>query len=116
MKIEDVIAWQKANLLNEELKRVLVLVEDVTLKIQIQRASLSIINNIIEAFERTNKKETIFYLYEAKSACVALNSKVNSLKLIYFVNLTTFEISFLLKLIIEVSTLITELITFVKFK
>ena len=111
MKIEDVIAWQKANLLNEELKRVLVLVEDVTLKIQIQRTSLSIINNIIEAFERTNKKETLFYLYEAKSSCVALYSKVNLLKFIYFVNLTNFEITFFLKLIIEVSVLIKELIS-----
>ncbi|MEK7127688.1 MAG: four helix bundle protein [Patescibacteria group bacterium] len=42
---------------------------DFSLKDQIQRAAVSVISNIAEGFERSNREEFLYFLYVAKGSC-----------------------------------------------
>ena len=76
-KFEDLICWQRARLLTQEIYR---LFQDLNtsefkgskvdrgLQDQIQRASVSIMSNIAEGFERGTKQEFLNYLYIAKGS------------------------------------------------
>ena len=61
-RFEDLIAWQKAKLLCVSLYKIFETFKDFGLKDQIQRAAVSIMNNIAEGFERNNNKEFILFL------------------------------------------------------
>ena len=66
-KFEDIHAWQKARDLNKELykyTRVGGLARDFSLKDQLRRASISVMSNIAEGFERDGNKE---FLQDRKS-------------------------------------------------
>jgi hypothetical protein len=54
---EDVLAWQKAKTLTIELYSKFKHSRDFAFKDQIQRASVSIMNNVAEGFERATNKE-----------------------------------------------------------
>lgn len=56
-KFEDIIAWQKALDLTFEIYTLFDKSNDYGFKDQIQRASVSIINNIAEGFERRSNNE-----------------------------------------------------------
>jgi len=71
-KFEDLDTWQKAR----DLCRVIYDIsscgnfnKDYGLKDQIRRASVSVLSNISEGFERENNKEFILFLYYAKGSC-----------------------------------------------
>ncbi len=57
MRFEDIKAWQKAKLLTLQIYKVFENSKDYSFKDQIQRASVSIMNNIAEGFERQSSKE-----------------------------------------------------------
>jgi four helix bundle protein len=68
-KFEDVLAWQKAQelvLLNYSSFKNL---KDFSFKDQLLRASVSIMNNIAEGFERKTDKDFKHFLYIAKGSC-----------------------------------------------
>jgi four helix bundle protein len=65
-RFEDVIAWQKAKELKIRINKLFEHSKDFGFKDQIQRASVSIINNIAEGFERKGNKEFSHFLYIAK--------------------------------------------------
>jgi len=73
-KFEEVIAWQKAKILTEEIYASFKFCRDFSFKDQMQRASLSILNNIAEGFERNTNKELIHFLYIAKGSCGEVRS------------------------------------------
>lgn len=50
-KFEDIIAWQKADLLVIDLYKIFSSLKDFSFKDQILRAAVSIMNNIAEGFE-----------------------------------------------------------------
>jgi len=76
-RFEDIIAWQKS-------KDLCILVystynncKDFGFKDQIQRAAVSIMNNIAEGYERQTDKEFRQGLYIAKGSCGELRSMIN---------------------------------------
>lgn len=62
-KFEDVIAWQKSKELSIYVYKVFKDCKDLSFKNQIERASVSVMNNIAEGFERYSKKDFIHFLY-----------------------------------------------------
>lgn len=73
-RFEDIIAWQKAKVLTVEVYRLFSDSNDFGFKDQIQRASVSVMNNIAEGFERKSNKEFKYYLFIAKGSCGEVRS------------------------------------------
>jgi len=73
-KFEDIIAWQKARSLTRDIYAIFKSCRDFGFRDQIQRASLSIMNNIAEGFERRGDKELSHFLYIAKGSCGEVRS------------------------------------------
>ena len=73
-RFEELIAWQKAKVLCIEVYKVFEHSKDFGFKDQIQRASVSIMNNIAEGFERKGNKEFAHFLYIAKGSCAEVRS------------------------------------------
>jgi len=78
-KFEDLIAWQKARELTNqiyEITRHNDFTRDFGLKNQIQRASVSIMSNIAEGFERGGRAEFHQFLSIAKASCAEVRSQL----------------------------------------
>jgi four helix bundle protein len=73
-RFEEAIAWQKAKLLCVEVYKVFENSKDFGFKDQIQRAAVSVMNNIAEGFERKGNKEFAYFLYVAKGSCGEVRS------------------------------------------
>ncbi|MBP7102275.1 MAG: four helix bundle protein [Bacteroidales bacterium] len=73
-RFEDIIAWQKAKELTVQIYRLFEESKDFGFKEQIQRASVSVMNNIEEGFERRSNKEFKQFLYIAKGSCGEVRS------------------------------------------
>ena len=76
-KFEDLIAWQKARELTREIYQISqqgAFAKDYGLSGQIQRASVSIMSNIAEGFERGGRGEFHQFLSVAKSSCAEVRS------------------------------------------
>lgn len=74
---EDLIAWQKARLLTKtiyEITRKGSFARDFSLAGQIQSASVSIMSNIAEGFERASAKEFHRFLSTSKGSCAEVRS------------------------------------------
>ena len=74
-KFEDIIAWQKSQDFVVNIYEILEPVNDFDFKRQIQRASVSISNNIAEGFERGTNPDFKRFLFIA----LASNSEVKSM-------------------------------------
>jgi four helix bundle protein len=71
-RFEDLVAWQKARALTQEIYRVTkrgAWARDFGLAGQIQRAAVSTMSNDAEGFERGNRGEFHQFLSIAKSSC-----------------------------------------------
>lgn len=78
-RFEDLISWQKARELNQLVYRVSrtgAFAKDFGLREQIRRASVSVMSNIAEGFERGGDKEFIQYLSTAKGSCGELRAQL----------------------------------------
>ena len=73
-RFEDIIAWQKAKELTVKIYYLFDTSKDYSFKNQIQRASVSIMNNIAEGFERKSNAEFKQFLYIAKGSCGEVRS------------------------------------------
>ena len=73
-RFEDIIAWQKAKQLTLSIYNEYESCNDFGFKNQIQRASVSIMNNIAEGFERKTNKEFKHFLFIAKGSCGEVRS------------------------------------------
>ncbi len=76
-RFEDIVAWQKARVLNLKIYRVTGQVDfakDFTLRDQIRRASISIMLNIAEGFARHTPKEFARFLYIAHGSTAEVQS------------------------------------------
>jgi four helix bundle protein len=83
-KFEDIIAWQKARDLSFDVYLNFKNLRDFSFKDQIQRAAVSIMNNIAEGFERRGDKEFKKFLFIAKGSCGEVRSMLYlALKLKY---------------------------------
>ena len=71
-KFEDIESWKRARRLTKEIYEVTAagrFAHDFGLKDQIRRASVSILSNIAEGFERGGDKEFLQFLSLAKGSC-----------------------------------------------
>ena len=73
-RFEDIIAWQRAKELTKEIYVIFRESKDFGFKDQIQRASVSVMNNIAEGFERISNNEFKYFLYIAKGSCGEVRS------------------------------------------
>lgn len=76
-KFEDIIAWQKGKELTLIVYLSLKHCRDFSFKNQIERASVSIMNNIAEGFERRTNKELKNFLFIAKGSAGEVRSMLN---------------------------------------
>lgn len=73
-KFEDIQIWQKAKILSLEIYKLFRDSKDYRFRDQIQSASVSIMNNIAEGFERKGNKELSRFLYISKGSCGEVRS------------------------------------------
>jgi four helix bundle protein len=71
---EDIIAWKKAKELSLDVYKLFGDSKDFGFRDQIQRASVSIMNNIAEGFERKSNQDFKRFLYIAKGSCGEVRS------------------------------------------
>jgi|SRR3989344_3660349 len=73
-RFEDIQIWQKAKELNLSIYKSFNTCKDFGFRDQIQRASVSIMNNIAEGFERQGNKEFSRFLFISKGSCAEVRS------------------------------------------
>jgi four helix bundle protein len=107
-RFEDIIAWQKAKELTIQVYQLFENSKDFGFKDQLQRASVSVMNNIAEGFERKSNKEFKQYLYIAKGSC----GEVRSMLIVAFElkKINTSDYEALLSLSLEISRMLFGLI------
>ena len=97
-RFEDIEAWQQARMLVNDIYTITnagPFARDYGLKDQIRRASVSILSNIAEGFERGGNKEFIQFLYVAKGSCGEVRAQLYVAKDLHYItdeqfrNLTT---------------------------
>jgi four helix bundle protein len=76
-KFEDLQVWQKARELTVAIYNDHRQCRDFGFRDQIQRASVSIMNNIAEGFDRKGDKEFAHFLYIAKGSCAEVRSMLH---------------------------------------
>ncbi len=88
-RFEEIISWQKSKELTLLIYSGFKNCKDFSFKNQIERASISIMNNIAEGFERQTNKEFKNFLYIAKGSCGEVRSMLGiAIDLNYIDNLT----------------------------
>ena len=107
-RFEDIIAWQKAKQLTIYIYRDFADSKDFGFKDQIQRASVSVMNNIAEGFERKSNKEFRQFLFIAKGSCGEIRSMLYLAKELDKISETSFKENY--ELSEEVSKILSGLI------
>jgi four helix bundle protein len=79
-RFEDIIAWKKSKELTILIYKNFSSTKDFSFKNQIERASISIMNNIAEGFERQTNKEFKNFLFIAKGSCGEVRSMLGIAK------------------------------------
>ena len=78
-RFEDLVAWQKAREMTRQIYNVTKQAEfskDYGLRDQIRRASVSVMSNIAEGFERAGRAEFHQFLVVAKGSCAEVRSQL----------------------------------------
>jgi len=88
---EEIISWKKACLLTEKIYKEFKFCDDFGFRDQIQRASISIMNNIAEGFERKSDKEFKNFLFIAKGSCGELRSMFYIANRVGFINKSNYK-------------------------
>lgn len=107
-RFEDIIAWQKAKQLTIGTYKAFSNCRDFPFRDQVQRAAVSIMNNIAEGYERQSNKEFRQFLYMAKGSAGEVRSMLDlALELKYIppkVHTKLYEVS------VEISKLLSGFI------
>src|SRR3989344_7572488 len=111
-KFEDLICWQKSRELTKEVYKALKDCKDFSFKDQIQRASVSVLSNIAEGFERGTQAEFLNYLYIAKGSAGEVRAQLYVALDAGYLNVETFK--YLNGLVVECSRLIQSFAVKVK--
>ena len=85
-KFEDILAYQKAGLFTLAIYKIFGQSKDYGFRDQICRASVSIMNNIAEGFERRTDKEFINFLYIAKGSAGEVRSMLYLARRLDYIN------------------------------
>lgn len=73
-RFEELVVWQKAKMLAVDTYTMFAEHKDFSFRDQMQRAAVSVMNNIAEGFERRSNSEFKQFLYIAKGSCGELRS------------------------------------------
>jgi four helix bundle protein len=76
---EDLNVWRQARQLTQQVYRLTKsekFIKDFGLRDQIQRATVSIMSNIAEGFERGGNQEFVQFLYVSKASCGEVRSQL----------------------------------------
>ena len=73
---EDILSWKKSQNLALVIYKIFKENKDYSFRDQIQRAMVSVSNNIAEGFERRSNKEFIHFLYIARGSCGEVRSMI----------------------------------------
>ena len=87
-RFEDIMAWQKAQDLAVDIYKQFADLKDYAFKDQIQRAAVSISNNIAEGFDRNTNKEFARFLYIAKASAAEVKSMLYLAERLDYLNST----------------------------
>jgi four helix bundle protein len=112
---EDIQAWQKARELNKEIYKITnkaSFSKDFGLRDQIRRASISILSNIAEGFERNGSREFVHFLSIAKGSAGEVRAQLYIAKDLEYINEE--EYKYLFSLVIDTSKLISGFMTYLK--
>jgi len=105
---EDILSWQKGKELTLDIYKTFTPIKDFGFKDQIQRASVSIMNNIAEGFERRGDKEFKHFLFIAKGSCGEVRSMLYIALEMGYINKSKYDT--LNGLSLEISKLLSGLI------
>ena len=111
-RFEDIIAWQKAKTLTLRIYILFKDLRDFGFRDQICRASVSVVNNIAEGFERKSDSEFKHFLFIAKGSCGEVRSMLYIAMELNFISKD--DSSDLCKLSTEISKMISGLIKTLK--
>lgn len=103
-QFEDLIAWKKSRELTKGVYAALKNCRDSGFRDQIQRASVSVMSNIAEGFERGTRQEFLNYLFIAKGSAGEVRAQLYVALDAEYINIETFK--YLNGLAIECSKLI----------
>lgn len=90
-KFEDIIAWRKSKELVLKIYASFNPIKDYSFRDQIQRAAVSIMNNIAEGFERMGDKEFRKFLFIAKGSCGEVRSMLYLALDLQYINKRDFD-------------------------
>jgi four helix bundle protein len=107
-RFEDIIAWKKARELTLLVYKTFKELKDFSFKNQIERASVSVMNNIAEGFERKGNKEFKHFLFIAKGSCGEVRSMLDLASGLKYISEKDYE--FLSNLSLEISKILSGLI------
>ena len=107
-RFEDIMAWQKSMILTKRCYELFAESKDFGFRDQILRASVSIMNNIAEGFERKTNNEFKYFLYVAKGSCGEVRSMAILAKELKKINQTQYTELF--ELSEEISKMLAALI------
>jgi four helix bundle protein len=91
VRFEEMLVWQKSRTLSQEIYRAFSQNKDFGFRDQIQRASISIMNNIAEGFERKGNKEFRKFLYISKGSCGEVRSMLYLAVDLKYINNDSFQ-------------------------
>ncbi len=109
---EDILAWQKAEILATKIYQQLKDCKDFGFRDQIQRAAVSVMNNIAEGFERNSNKEFKHFLFISKSSCGEVRSMLYLAKKFKYITKQEFDEDY--QLTLEIPKLLGGLIKTLK--
>lgn len=72
--VENMRIWQEARVFTNDIYKMMSVCKDYGFRDQIQRASVSIMNNIAEGFESGSDAKFIYFLNIAKGSCSEVKS------------------------------------------
>ena len=105
---EDLRIWQEARELVKEIYTITAGLKDAGLKSQITRASVSVMSNIAEGFERLTNKDFKNFLYIAKGSCGETRSMIIIAEKLKYINQDEYQK--LYQLTIDISKLLSGFI------
>ena len=111
-KFEDLVIWKESRLIVKEIYGLMSRTKDYGLKDQIQRASISVMNNISEGSESGSDAIFIRYLKIAKGSCGEVRSMLYVCEDLNICNLE--ESKILIEKVIKISSGIYQLIKYLE--
>ncbi len=107
-KFEDILSWQKSKTLVISIYKLFEKHNDFGFKNQIERAAVSVMNNIAEGFERKSNNEFKYFLFVSKGSVAEVRSMLYLAKDLDKISKENFEDLYTLTL--EISKLLSGLI------